>query len=159
MPTAPAQPEISDSVIQQLLARPTEQRLREYKYRFSQSVVFGLPVLAVQYWGPKLGPTDAERWGSVIQALLAGWVLYVNLGMLFEGLVLLARRRLTADLIISLLAASLYGVSLASVLHVLVTGRVWYRPLLFSVVVLVLAGWTGARWAKISLALGRVKRL
>src|SRR5207247_2497394 len=68
-----------------LLARPLEQRKREQQYRFAQSVVFGLPVIALQLWGHKLGPIDAQRWASVMQLLLAGWVMYVNLGMVFEG--------------------------------------------------------------------------
>ena len=126
-----------------LLARPDDQRLREYKYRFSQAVVFGLPVLALQIWGRALGGPEADRWAGILQALLAGWVVYVGAaGMVFEGLILLPRR-VIADLIPALLA---YVFSLASVLHVLFTGHLWYRPLLFHVCVIIVAVWTGWQW-------------
>ena len=129
-----------------LLARPDDQRLREYKYRFSQAVVFGLPVLALQIWGRALGGPEADRWAGTLQALLAGWVVYVGAaGMVFEGVILLSRR-VTADLIPALLAVSAYLFSLISVLHVLFTGHLWYRPLLFHVSVIVIAAWTGWQW-------------
>ena len=134
------------SRIQNLLTRPPEQRLREYKYRFSQSVVFGLPVIALQLYGRALGPADSERWVSLLQALLAGWVLYVNLGMLFEGILLLPARRITGDFIVSIVAAVLYGYSMVSAAHGVVTTRLLFRPLLFHVAVIVLAAWTGWRW-------------
>ena len=130
----------------ELLARPDDQRLREYKYRFSQAVVFGLPVLALQAWGRALGGPEADRWVGILQALLAGWVVYVGAaGMLFEGLILLPRR-VMADLVPALVAVLAYGFSVVSVLHVLVTGHLWYRPLLFHVSVLVVAAWTGLQW-------------
>jgi hypothetical protein len=128
----------------ELLNRPPEQRVREYKYRFSQSIVFGLPVVALQWCGPRLGPADAQRWVSLLQALLCGWVIYVNLGMLFEGLITL-RQRIGGDLVIAAAAVTLYLVSLVSALHGIFTGRLWY-PLLFHVCVMVLALWTGWRW-------------
>src|SRR3954471_24566181 len=80
-----------------LLSRPPEQRRMEFRYRFAQSVVFGLPVLALQRYGGALGPTDSERWVSLLSALLAGWVLYVNLGMLVEGLITLRDRGVSGD--------------------------------------------------------------
>ena len=143
MPT-PAPPEPS---LQQLIERPDEERLREYKYRFAQCVVFGLPVIALQLWGAALGPLDAERWGSVLQALLAGWVVYVNLGMIVEGL-LLIRRRITADFFIATFALVMYLWSVASVVHIVVTGHLWHRPLLFAACVTTLALWTGVQWLR-----------
>ena len=134
------------STINNLLSRPPDQRLREYKYRFGQSIVFGLPVVALQLYGRALGPTDSERWVSLLQALLAGWVLYVNLGMLFEGILLLPSRRITGDLLISLAAVALYGYSLISAAHGIITTRLLFRPLLFHIVVIFLAAWTGWRW-------------
>jgi len=118
--------------------------LREYKYRFSQSVVFGIPVIALQYFGQRLGPIDADRWVSLLQALLAGWIVYVNLGMLFEGILLL-RQRVTADLFVASAALLIYIVSLVSAVRGIVTSRLWY-PLAFHVCVLILAIWTGVRW-------------
>ena len=132
--------------IEKLLFRPPEQRLREYKYRFGQSIVFGLPVIALELWGRALGPADWQRWVSLFEALLAGWVLYVNLGMLFEG-VLLLRQRVTGDFIIASIAAIIYLASLISALHGIIFARVWY-PLLFHVCVIVLAGWTLWRWLR-----------
>jgi hypothetical protein len=129
-----------------LLARPDDQRLREYKYRFSQAVVFGLPVLALELWGRALGGPESDRWVGILQALLAGWVVYVGaMGMLFEGLILLPRR-VMPDLFPALLAAAAYLFSLISVLHVIVTGQLWYRPLLFHVSVMVVGLWTGIQW-------------
>ena len=146
----PPQPQIShfNSRISELLARPLEQRRREYKYRFAQSLVFGLPVIALQLWGRALGPTDSQRWVSLLQALLSGWVVYVNLGMLFEGILLLAqRRRVTAELVVSTIAVTLYLTSLPSALRGIVTTRLWY-PLLFHVCVIVLATWTFVGWMR-----------
>src|SRR3954466_3838186 len=78
----------SDS-FETLLNRPREQRVREFKYRFAQSAVFGLPVLALQRFGPALGGAESPRWVGVLQLLLAGWVVYVGAaGMLFEGALL-----------------------------------------------------------------------
>ena len=140
------------STIDNLFARPPDQRLREYKYRFGQSIVFGLPVIALQYYGRALGPTDSERWVSLLQSLLAGWVLYVNLGMLFEGILLLPARRITGDFVISALAAALYLYSLVSAAHGVVTSRLLFRPLLFHACVILLAAWTGWRWWRTSCA-------
>lgn len=134
------------SAIENLLNRPAELRLREYKYRFSQSLVFGLPVVALQYWGRALGPVDSDRWVSLLQAVLAGWVLYVNLGMLFEGALLL-RQRITSDFVVASIAALLYVASLISAVHGIVVSRLWY-PLMFHVAVMVLATWTGLQWLR-----------
>ena len=132
--------------IANLLSRPPEQRLREYKYRCSQSIVFGLPVIALQLYGRALGPADSERWVSLLQAMLAGWVVYVNLGMLFEGILLLpTTRRVSGELLVSSVAAALYACSLISAAHGVVTSRLLFRPLLFHACVIVLAAWTGWR--------------
>jgi cation transport ATPase len=132
--------------LEQLLARPDDQRLREYKYRFSQAVVFGLPVIALQLWGRALGGAESERWVGILQALLAGWVVYVGAaGMLFEGLILLPRR-VMPDLIPALMAVAAYLYSLTSVVRVLFTGSLWYRPLLFHVAAIVVALWAGGQW-------------
>jgi hypothetical protein len=134
------------SQIANLLTRPDEQRLREFKYRFSQSVVFGLPVIALQFFGPLLGPADSDRWVSLLQALLAGWVLYVNLGMFFEG-VLLLPGRISIDLPVAAIAIALYLYSAVSAIAGIATGHLWYRPLLFHMCVAVLMLWSAVRWA------------
>jgi len=125
-----------------------EERTRQYKYRFSQSVVFGLPVLALQYWGDALGPADWQRWASLLQALLCGWVVYVNLGMLFDGLVWLfvpRHRKIHADLLVSLAAVALYAYSMLSALPGIFFENLPY-PLRFDWCVMILAAWTGLRW-------------
>jgi hypothetical protein len=143
---AVAPPSHFPSRFDELLARPDDQRLREYKYRFSQAVVFGLPVIALERWGRTLGGAEADRWAGILQAMLAGWVVYVGAaGMLFEGLILLPRR-VMPDVFAAGLAVAAYLFSLVSVLHVLLTGQLWYRPLLFHVSVLTIAVWTGMQW-------------
>lgn len=147
MPTAQATPDAdtSSARLQELLARGDEERLREFKYRFGQSIVFGTPVIALQLWGANLGPTDSERWVSLLQAILCGWVVYVNLGMLVEG-VLARRAWLRADFVVALLAVLVYLYSAISAIRGIVTAHLWYRPLLFHVCVIVLAMWSAIRW-------------
>ncbi len=153
-PTTP-QPTAPATSLADLLVRDDDQRLREYRYRFSQAAVFGLPVFALQAWGRDLGGTESERWVGLLQALLAGWVTYIGAaGMLFEGLILLPRR-VAADLIPAIVAVATYAFSVVSVLHVLFTGRLWYRPLLFHVAVFVVAAWTGLQWYRRSRHAGR----
>jgi len=136
------------SRLNELLSRPREQRLREYKYRFGQSLVFGLPVIALQWYGRALGPTDSERWVALLSALLAGWVVYVNLGMLFEGILLLpSERRVTGDLVVAVIAVALYVSSLLSAAHGIVTGRLLW-PLLFHACVIVLGAWSAWQWLR-----------
>jgi hypothetical protein len=134
------------SEIESLLSRPLEQRAREFKYRFAQAVIFGLPVLALQWFGGALGgPADeARRWVAVLQALLAGWVTYVAaVGIVAEGLL---SRRITLDFIVGGMSILLYLFSLGSVIGVVVRGQPFYAPLLFHVAIILLAIWCGIRW-------------
>ena len=157
LPTPDAPPDERSTRLHELLSRPLDERLREYKYRFAQSVVFGLPVIALQWWGSALGPVDADRWVSLIQALMCGWILYVNLGMLFEGILI---RRLASttsveprwrgDFLVAAAAISLYLYSLTSALHGIITAHLWYRPLLFHFCVILLASWSAWRWFHLS---------
>jgi hypothetical protein len=136
---------LSIDPLDELLSRPAFERAREYRYRFGQSVVFGLPVLALQFWGPGLGGREAVKWVGIFQALLAGWIVYVAAaGMLFEGILLL-RRRVTADLICSTAALAVYGLSGVRLVQILIGSATARRPI-FHVVVLILAAWSGARW-------------
>jgi len=143
-----------------LLDRPIDQRVREYKYRFAQAVIFGLPVLGLQWARNRLGGTaeEAERWVAVLQALMGGWVVYLSAtGMLVEQLLLMAqparlfsrglcRHRNIPELLVCVAAVGLCLVSLVSVTGVFATGRPLYRPLLFHWAVVLLAGWCGLRW-------------
>lgn len=137
--------------IQSLLTRPQSQRKIEFKYRCSQAIIFGLPVIALQYFGHRLAPgIEADRWIGILQALLAGWVVYVGAaGMLVEGLILL-RNRFTFDLPIAVAAILFYLHSVISVTGVFVRGSPFYGPLLFHWAVIILAVWSGWRWWQFS---------
>jgi cation transport ATPase len=130
-----------------LLDRPADQRLREYKYRFAQAAVFGLPVLALQWLGTSLSGEDAPRWVGIFQAILTGWIVYVaGAGMLFEGIVRI-RRKVTGDFLVSAAAVALYVLSVASLVRLLFARRYWFQPLLFHAVVMMLGAWCALRWA------------
>src|SRR5271156_1761343 len=74
-----------------LLDRPRADRAREFRYRLGQAVVFGLPVIALEQFGHHLGGPESDRWVGILEALLAGWVVYVGAaGLAFEGIVRLA---------------------------------------------------------------------
>jgi hypothetical protein len=123
------------SEISDLLNRPTEQRIREFRYRCAQSIIFGLPVLALQWLGPLLGGPEAPRWVAILQALLAGWIIYVAAaGMLLEGLLIRSWKHF-ADTFVAVLSIGLYLLSLIGVVRV------------FHWVVLLLIIWTAFRWA------------
>jgi len=131
--------------IQAILQRPLDQRVREFKYRFAQSVVFGLPVLALQRFGSSLGWVEADRWVGVLQMLLAGWVVYVAAaGLLFEGILLLPGK-ISADLLVASTAVAVYLFSVLGVMQILLLAKPWHEPI-FHVSVLLLIPWCGVRW-------------
>lgn len=148
--SSPRNERIARPGLGELLSRPAAERAREYRYRFGQAVVFGLPVIALQLWGHRLGGREAARWAGVFQALLAGWVVYVAAaGMLFEGALLLARRRrLTADLVCAAAAVGVYLFSAIRLVHVLF-GSAETRPV-FQWVIVILGTWSGVRWWQFS---------
>ena len=118
-----------------MLSRPLDQRIREHKYRCAQSLVFGLPVIALQYFGHKLGGSESARWIIAMQIVLTGWILFVAAtGMISEGMMMLvSRRRLSADFVVALIASALFVVSC-------------FGARMFHVVVILLIAWTGMRW-------------
>lgn len=127
------------------------ERCREFRYRFAQALIFGLPVLALQWFGPLLSgrADEASRWVPLLQAILTGWICYIGaLPMLVEGLVLL-RNGLSADFVVTATAAGAYLFSLISVLGIFFGRGPFYRPLLFPAVVIVLIAWNGLRWASL----------
>jgi cation transport ATPase len=135
-----------------LLDRPPEQRLREFKYRCAQSIVFGVPVLALQYFGHSLGgtPREADRWIAILQALLCGWVVYVAAtGMLFEGILQLPHS-LSMDLFVALLAIAAYLFSFISTAAIFLRGQPLNWPRLFHWIIILLAVWCGWRWRQLS---------
>jgi cation transport ATPase len=131
------------SDVDRLLARPPHERQREHRYRFAQALVFGVPVLALQWFGRRLGGEEQDRWIGLLQALLTGWIVYVGAaGMAFEGILLL-RRRVTGGLLIGLAVIGTYLLSLASWVHLLFRKTYWPTPPLFHVAVLLVLLWTG----------------
>ena len=140
-----------DPSLESLLNRPIEQRVREYQYRFAQSAVFGIPVIFLKYFGPSLGGAESEKWAGLLQAVLTGWVTYVGAaGMMFEGMLLASRGRWMADLPVAVAAVGMYLFSAVAVLGVLIRGDLFYRPLLFHWVILLLVAWTGYRWRRLA---------
>ena len=138
--------------VEQVLARPPGERVREFKYRFAQSLVFGLPVLALHWLGPTLGGAEAPRWTGLFQTLLAGWVMYVAAaGMIFEGALLLVRRKVvTPDAVVAAIAVTLYGVGVVAWAMPLVPGAEARLPMPFHYSVILLIAWCGWRWASLS---------
>jgi hypothetical protein len=148
--SSPPSPHTSAGDFTDLLHRPADQRRREHQYRFGQAVVFGLPVLGLQWFGHSLGGPESERWVAILQALLAGWVIYVGaMGMLFESVVWLTRRRFTTDLVPSAVAAGLYLASLVRLAVYVLRGAAgaFPRPWFHWAVALLIA-WTALRWCQ-----------
>ena len=136
------------SQIRAVLNRPPSERLREYKYRFAQSTVFGLPVIALHYFGPSLGGPEAGRWVGMLQTLLASWVMYVGaMGMLVEGILL---RKITADAIAALVAISFYLSSAFGVVYLFVTMRPATIPESFHLAIILTIAWAAIQWRRYS---------
>jgi cation transport ATPase len=129
------------------LNRPAHERAREFRYRFGQTFVFGIPVLALQWFGPRLGGAEATRWIALLQAILCGWIVYVAaIGMLVEGVFLLAAQKFTPDLFVGAAAVVIYLFSAGAVLPIFFIGHLAYQPTLFHGVVLLLLCWCAGRW-------------
>jgi cation transport ATPase len=135
-----------DSTIQSILDRPASERLREHKYRFAQCMIFGLPVLALHYFGPKLGGADSSRWTGLLQSLLAGWTLYIGaIPLLTESALLLCSGKLKIDLVISVASVILYILGVVGWIFSLRGANAPVRGA-FSFLVIVLVFWSGVQW-------------
>ena len=127
-----------------LLNRPPSERIREYKYRFAQSTVFGLPVLVLHFYGPSLGGNESSRWIGFLQILLAGWIVYVGiLAMVVEAIM---RKRITVDSIFAGVALAGYGLAGIAFISLLVTFRPIHLMWGFPMAVLIAMLWNGIRW-------------
>jgi hypothetical protein len=136
--------------IAELLHRPPEQRAKEFRYRCAQTFVFGIPVLALQWIGPKLGGAESPRWIALLQALLSGWIIYIAAaGMLFEGIVAFAARTFP-DLLVSALSIIIYIYSVACAIAILLPHRTILGIPRFHWCVLLLMAWTSLRWCQLS---------
>jgi cation transport ATPase len=140
-----------------VVERPAAQRLLEFRYRFGQSVVFGLPVVALQWFGRSLGGAESERWVALLQALLAGWVVYVAAtGMLAETIMLgLWQSHVSVgaacDGLVATAAMGAYLFSLPRVVALIVPRAASHWPWTtgFHWVVIALGIWTGLRWRQL----------
>jgi hypothetical protein len=141
----------SDFRVDQLLSRPSSERLKEFKYRFAQTVIFGLPLLGLQYFGPRLGGPESAKWIGILQSLLGGWIVYVGAaGMLFEGLINFHRfHRISADTAVALSSLGFYLFSLGAVLALPFLGHLPWKTL-FHWPVLLLGIWSASRWWRLN---------
>jgi cation transport ATPase len=136
--------------IESILNRPISERLREYKYRFAQCAVFGLPVLGLHFFGARLGGPEAGRWIGLMEALLSGWCLYLAaLPMLSESLMLLAMGKRKVELLVALAAMILYVIGVVGWIFTL-RGRGAILPSAFALVVVILMAWSGSQWLRLS---------
>ncbi|HEV8379442.1 MAG TPA: hypothetical protein VGP99_11380 [Tepidisphaeraceae bacterium] len=133
-----------------ILNRPLSERIREHKYRFAQCMIFGLPVIALHYFGPRLGGPEAARWIGLLGALLAGWCLYIGaLPLLSEGSMLLSLGKVKFDLVTSVAAFILYIVGVVGWIFAL-RGRAAPMASAFSVEVIILIAWSGVQWLRLA---------
>ena len=131
-----------------ILNRPNSERLREYKYRFAQSTVFGLPVIALHFFGPLLGGEESGRWIGLFQMLLAGWVMYVGvMGMLVESLL---RRCITADGLVALAAIFCYLSAVGALFYLFTTSKPlqFHGEFYWAVIASIL--WSAVQWFRTS---------
>lgn len=106
--------------------------------------MFGLPVIALQHFGLRLGGEEAALWVGLMQMILAGWIMYVSAaGMLVEGFLL---RKPTADSIVALSTMLLYLASAAGWARLLLQHSQNSRTFWFDIAVIVLIIWCGARF-------------
>lgn len=136
--------------LESLLDRPPAERLREWKYRFAQSFVFGLPVLALQFFGYKLGGPESARWVGLLQTLLAGWIIYIGaIAVFVEGLLFLSQSKLTLNLILSAVAIALYIFSVIAWATILFQSRPWPAAPRFDLSVALILFWSALQWARL----------
>jgi hypothetical protein len=96
-----------------------------------------------------LGGAESSRWIALLQALLAGWIIYIAAtGPLFEGLVAFSSRTFP-DLLVSVLAIVLYLYSVACAIAILIPHHTVGAPR-FHWTVLLLMPWTALRWCQLA---------
>lgn len=107
-------------------------------------------MLALHFFGPRLGGPESARWIGLMQALLAGWCLYLAaLPMLSESLMLIAMGKLRIELAVSLAAMILYIIGVTGWIFTL-RGRAAPLPSAFSVVVVILILWSALHWFRLA---------
>jgi len=113
-----------------------EQMVREYRARFSQALVFGLPALALHYLGPMLtgggGASNTSGGGGMaypwlLEMVLVGWSLWVaGLPILWQGFASLIHLRATADLLTTMIVMLSFIPSAVGVVSLLFTSVPWF---------------------------------
>ena len=103
-------------------------------------------MLALQWFGPRLGGAESERWIGILQALLCGWIVYVAAVGMTVGAVLEFAPPLVGDLIVGMASILMCLWSMGAVIPVFVTGHLAYHPILFHLIVMLLLVWTAIRW-------------
>ncbi len=102
----------------------------EYKCRLATGLVYGLPALALHYFGPWLaGGSDDPRsyvFPWLLELLLSGWVMIAcGWPVLWQGLLGLRVRRLTFDTFALLLTLAAWLPSAAAVLALPLVNQPW----------------------------------
>lgn len=114
------------------LALLRDQMRREYRARFSQALVFGLPALAVHYLEPILASGGGHNAGSLafpwlLQLVLVGWAIWVAaLPIIWQGIWSLIHLRPTADLLTTAIVLLAYIPSAFGVASLLFINEPWF---------------------------------
>lgn len=109
-----------------------EQMTREYRARLAQSLVFGLPALAVHYLGPMLASGGGQSAGSMafpwlLEMVLVGWALWVaGLPVLWQGAWSLMHLRPTADLLTTAIVMIAFIPSVVGLGSLLFIAEPWF---------------------------------
>ncbi len=109
-----------------------DQMKREYRARFAQSLVFGLPALVVHYLEPILAGGGGRSAGSLafpwlLQLVLVGWAIWVAaLPIIWQGIWSLIHLRPTADLLTTAIVLLAYIPSAFGVASMLFINEPWF---------------------------------
>lgn len=109
-----------------------EQMVYEYRTRFAQSLVFGMPAIALHYLGPVLAVGGGESAGNMlypwlIQMVLVGWALWAGgLPILWQGVMSAIHLRATADLLTTFITFAAFIPSVLGMVAVIFGYEPWF---------------------------------
>lgn len=109
-----------------------EQMVYEYRTRFAQSLVFGMPAIVLHYLGPVLAVGGGESAGNMlypwlIQMVLVGWALWAGgLPILWQGVMSAIHLRSTADLVTTVIVFVAFIPSLIGMIAVIFGNEPWF---------------------------------